>query len=113
MNNYLVLPYVPDMTHDSERVFRKFDIQIAYDSSGKLGIYLAIKNKKKTLDMEKSGIYIIKFKKCGTYYIGQYKRRIGERLQGGRMYKTFFQDWKEGYIESCLDQFLNSLGNIK
>ncbi len=56
MNNYLVLPYVPELTHDLERVFRKFDIQIAYDSSGKLEDLLG-NQKQKTSDMEKSGIY--------------------------------------------------------
>jgi hypothetical protein len=28
MNNYLVLPYVSELTHNLERAFRKFDIQI-------------------------------------------------------------------------------------
>jgi hypothetical protein len=86
-----VLPsYVPKLTHDLERVLRKFVIQIAYDSSGKLEDLLG-NQKQKTPDMEKSGIYIIKCKKCGAYYIGQSKRRIGKRLGE-----------HEGYINACL-----------
>ncbi len=88
----MVLPYAPVLTPDLERVFSKSNIQIAHDSSGKIGDLLGNqKQKTPAPDMEKSGIYIIKCKICGAYYIGQSKRRIGKRL--GK---------HEGYIESCL-----------
>jgi hypothetical protein len=62
------------LTHDLKRVFGKFDIQKANDSSGKFGDLLE-NPKQKTPEMEKSGIYIIKCNLCGAYYIGQSKRR--------------------------------------
>jgi hypothetical protein len=42
-SNYLVLPFAPDLTHDLEKVFKKYDI---YESSGKLGDFWEIKKTK-------------------------------------------------------------------
>jgi hypothetical protein len=77
--NYLVLPFVPDLTHDLEKVFKKYNIQVAYESSGKLGDLLG-NCKDKTPELHKSGIYIIYCKMCQAYYIGQSKRRVGKRI---------------------------------
>jgi hypothetical protein len=87
--NYLVLPFVPDITHALEKVFKKYDIHIAYDSCGKLGDLLG-NQKDKTPETERSGIYIIKCKKCDKFYIGQSKRRVGKRY-----------DDHQGYITTC------------
>jgi hypothetical protein len=78
--NYLVLPFVPDLTHDLEKVFKKYDIQIAYESSGKLGDLVG-NCKDKTQELHKSGIYITYYKMCQAYYIGQSKRRVGKRTK--------------------------------
>jgi hypothetical protein len=45
LQNELFFGTVPDLTHDLERVFRKFDIQIAYEMENCV-IYLETKNKK-------------------------------------------------------------------
>jgi hypothetical protein len=63
-----------------EKVFKKFNIEIAYDSLGKFRDLLG--NLKDKIDeMEKSGIYKILCAICRAFYIGQSKRRIGIRYE--------------------------------
>jgi hypothetical protein len=65
-----VLTFAPDLTHDLEKVFKKYDIVVAYESSGKLGDLLG-NQKDKSPVLEKSGIYRINCKKCRAFYIDQ------------------------------------------
>jgi hypothetical protein len=77
---YLVLPFIPEYSYYLEKVFKKFNIEIAYDSLGKLGDHLG--NLKDKIDeMEKSGIYKIVCAICRAFYIGQSKRRVGIRYE--------------------------------
>jgi hypothetical protein len=99
--NYLVLPFVPDITHALEKVFKKYDIHIAYDSCGKLGDLLG-NQKDKTPETERSGIYIIKCKKCDKFYIGQSKRRVGKRYDDHQGYITACQLAKSGIADHVL-----------
>ncbi len=99
--NYLVLPFVPELTHELEKVFKKYDIKIAYDSCGKLGDLLG-NQKDKIPEIQKSGIYIIKCKKCNKFYIGQSKRRVGKRLNDHQGYITACQLAKSGIADHVL-----------
>jgi hypothetical protein len=100
-NNYLVLPFVPDLTHELEKVFKKYDIKIAYESVGKLGDLLG-NQKDKTPDLEKSGIYLIKCKKCGKDYIGQSRRRVGKKFDDHQGYITAYQLTKSGIADHVI-----------
>jgi hypothetical protein len=98
---YLVLPLVPDLTYDLEKVFKKYDIQVAYESSGKLGDLLG-NCKDKTPKLHKSGIYIIYCKMCQAYYMGQSKRRVGKRRKDHLGYIKASQLGKSGIADHCL-----------
>ncbi len=58
--------------------------------------------KDKTPELYKSGIYIIKCKKCQAYYIGQSKRRVGKRTKDHKGYIKASQLGKSGIAEHCL-----------